>query len=134
MQHQLVRQLTNARSLLIIGLFATMIFVACSSDDQPMQAPTTAQTSQQHATLSVSTLSGEIVIDGSSTVYPVTVAAAEDFRKLHPEVQIPVGISGTGGGFKKFTAGETVDLRRFSTDQRLRARISCLRTALRSLS
>ncbi len=53
-------------------------------------------------------LSGEIIIDGSSTVYPVTVAAAEDFRKEHPEVQIPVGISGTGGGFKKFAAGETV--------------------------
>ena len=108
MRYQLVGQLASARNLLIIGLFATMIFVACSSDDQPMQAPTTAQTSQQDATLSVSTLSGEIVIDGSSTVYPVTVAAAEDFRKLHPEVQIPVGISGTGGGFKKFTAGETL--------------------------
>ena len=53
-------------------------------------------------------LSGEIVIDGSSTVYPVSVAAAEDFRKEHPQVQIPVGISGTGGGFKKFAAGETV--------------------------
>ena len=53
-------------------------------------------------------LSGEIVIDGSSTVYPVSVAAAEDFRKEYPQVQIPVGISGTGGGFKKFTVGETV--------------------------
>ena len=108
MRYQFVRQLASARSLLIIGLFATMIFVACSSDDQPTQAPTTAQTSQQDAAPEVSTLSGEIVIDGSSTVYPVTVAAVEDFRKLHPEVQIPVGISGTGGGFKKFTAGETV--------------------------
>ena len=108
MRYQFVRQLASARSLLIIGLFVTMIFVACSSDDQPTQAPTTAQTSQRDAALSVSTLSGEIVIDGSSTVYPVTVAAAEDFRKLHPEVQIPVGISGTGGGFKKFTAGETL--------------------------
>ena len=108
MRYQFVRQLASARSLLIIGLFATMTFVACSSDDQPTQAPTTAQTSQQDAAPEVSTLSGEIVIDGSSTVYPVTVAAAEDFRKLHPEVQIPVGISGTGGGFKKFTAGETV--------------------------
>ncbi len=108
MQHQLVRQLTNARSLLIIGLFATMIFDACSSDDQPTQAPTTAQTSKQDAAREVSTLSGEIVIDGSSTVYPVTVAAAEDFRKEHPQVQIPVGISGTGGGFKKFAKGETV--------------------------
>ena len=108
MQYQLARQLASARSLLVIGLLATMVFVACSSDDPPTQASTTTQPSTQDAAPAASTLSGEIVIDGSSTVYPVTVAAAEDFRKEHPQVQIPVGISGTGGGFKKFTAGETV--------------------------
>lgn len=53
-------------------------------------------------------LTGEILIDGSSTVFPVTQAAAEEFRKTYPNVQIPVGISGTGGGFKKFSVGETV--------------------------
>jgi phosphate transport system substrate-binding protein len=54
-----------------------------------------------------STLTGEIVIDGSSTVYPITQAIAEEFRHVHPKVQSRVGLSGTGGGFKKFSAGET---------------------------
>ena len=53
------------------------------------------------------TLSGTIEIDGSSTVYPITEAVAEEFRKVHPDVRVNVGISGTGGGFKRFTVGET---------------------------
>jgi phosphate transport system substrate-binding protein len=52
-------------------------------------------------------LSGTIEVDGSSTVYPITEAVAEEFRKVQPDVQINVGISGTGGGFKRFTVGET---------------------------
>lgn len=47
-------------------------------------------------------LKGKIVIDGSSTVHPIAVAAAELFRQQHPKVDIPLGVSGTGGGFKKF--------------------------------
>jgi phosphate transport system substrate-binding protein len=41
-------------------------------------------------------------IDGSSTVYPIAAAAAEMFAAEQPDVEVPVGISGTGGGFKKF--------------------------------
>lgn len=52
-------------------------------------------------------LSGTINIDGSSTVYPITEAVAEEFQKKNPKVRVNVGISGTGGGFKKFSAGET---------------------------
>lgn len=51
-------------------------------------------------------LSGEIKIDGSSTVYPITEAMAEEFRREYPDVRITVGVSGTGGGFKKFCRGE----------------------------
>lgn len=54
-----------------------------------------------------SSLSGTIEIDGSSTVFPITQAVAEEFRKVHPGVQVPVGVSGTGGGFKRFVVGET---------------------------
>jgi phosphate transport system substrate-binding protein len=54
-----------------------------------------------------SALSGTIVIDGSSTVAPLTSTAAELFQREHPRVKITVGTSGTGGGFKKFCAGET---------------------------
>jgi phosphate transport system substrate-binding protein len=52
-------------------------------------------------------LSGSINIDGSSTVGPLTQAAAELFNQDNPDVQISVGISGTGGGFEKFCRGET---------------------------
>ncbi len=52
-------------------------------------------------------LSGEIAIDGSSTVAPFAQAAAELFNEDNPEVRITVGSSGTGGGFEKFCAGET---------------------------
>ncbi|MFA0748654.1 MAG: hypothetical protein EORIYHIE_002523 [Candidatus Fervidibacter sp.] len=54
-------------------------------------------------------LSGVIKIDGSSTVYLLTEAVAEDFQRLNPRVRVTVGISGTGGGFKRFSRGE-VDL------------------------
>tara|TARA_B100001996_G_scaffold382869_1_gene376045 strand:+ start:1918 stop:2808 length:891 start_codon:yes stop_codon:yes gene_type:complete len=68
-----------------------LIFFGCSSNQ----------------TSSDSGLSGTIEIDGSSTVFPISVAAAEIFREDNPNVQIPVGISGTGGGMKRFIVGET---------------------------
>ena len=48
-----------------------------------------------------------IAVDGSSTVYPITEAMAEDFMAENRDVEITVGVSGTGGGFSKFCAGET---------------------------
>ena len=52
-------------------------------------------------------MTGTILADGSSTVGPVTQAVAEEFRSQFPEVRVPVGISGSGAGFKKFCIGET---------------------------
>ena len=52
-------------------------------------------------------LSGTIKIDGSSTVAPLSEAAAELFQAENPKVRVTVGTSGTGGGFEKFCAGET---------------------------
>lgn len=52
-------------------------------------------------------LSGTISIDGSSTVAPLSEAAAELFQREHPDVRVTVGTSGTGGGFEKFCRGET---------------------------
>ena len=52
-------------------------------------------------------LSGTIKIDGSSTVFPITEAVAEEFRAEQPKVKVTIGVSGTGGGFKKFSRGET---------------------------
>ena len=51
-------------------------------------------------------LSGTIRIDGSSTVFPITEAVAEEFQKVNGGVRVTVGISGTGGGFEKFGRGE----------------------------
>lgn len=51
-------------------------------------------------------LTGEISVDGSSTVYPISEAVAEEFAKVNPDVTIGVAKAGTGGGMKRFGAGE----------------------------
>ena len=48
-----------------------------------------------------------VKIDGSSTIYPITEAVAEDFQ-IETGIKVTVGVSGTGGGFKKFCRGDTV--------------------------
>jgi len=63
-------------------------------------------TTDQDAKVSLSTLKGAIKVDGSSTVYPITEAISEEFNKVAAKVRVTVGISGTGGGFKRFCAGE----------------------------
>jgi phosphate transport system substrate-binding protein len=50
---------------------------------------------------------GRILIDGSSTVFPISEAVAEEFQRENSGVGVTVGVSGTGGGFKKFLAGES---------------------------
>ncbi|CAA9563349.1 MAG: Phosphate ABC transporter, periplasmic phosphate-binding protein PstS [uncultured Truepera sp.] len=49
----------------------------------------------------------QIAVDGSSTVYPISLAMAEEFQIVNPDAQITVGFAGTGGGFERFCAGET---------------------------
>lgn len=66
----------------------------------------TALVSSVHAQ-DLSRLQGAVRIDGSSTVYPITEAVAEEFGEEAPRVRVTVGISGTGGGFKRFVVGET---------------------------
>jgi phosphate transport system substrate-binding protein len=74
---------------IILG-FATIMLVACGGDAKPSKTQ----------------LSGAIKIDGSSTVYPITEAVAEEFRSVQPNINVTVGVSGTGGGFKKFMRAE----------------------------
>jgi len=80
--------------LLGLTLATALVAAACGGTDEPSGGGTTA-------------LSGDIVIDGSSTVAPITEAIAEEFRKEQSGVQVTVGTSGTGGGFTKFCNGET---------------------------
>ena len=54
----------------------------------------------------VDELRGTVSLDGSSTVYPISEAIAEEFLSVAPRVRVTVGVSGTGGGFKKFLSRE----------------------------
>jgi phosphate transport system substrate-binding protein len=83
--------------LLGLTLAIVLAAAACGGDDDAGGTDTGGATN----------LSGSIVIDGSSTVAPITEAIAEEFRKEQSGVQVTVGTSGTGGGFTKFCAGET---------------------------
>jgi phosphate transport system substrate-binding protein len=91
--------------LTTLALGAIIVFAACTNN-----GATTAPTTSGAASLPPATgaaLSGEINIDGSSTVGPITEAVAEEFQKANSAVKVTVSISGTGGGFKKFCNGET---------------------------
>ncbi len=72
---------------------------ACGGDDDDDDSGSAGTTPEG--------LSGEITIDGSSTVGPLTERIAEDFQTANPDVRVSVGTSGTSGGFEKFCAGET---------------------------
>lgn len=61
---------------------------------------------QNSQAVAASDLRGTVRLDGSSTVSPISEAVAEEFGRVHPRVRVTVGVSGTGGGFKKFGAGE----------------------------
>lgn len=64
-------------------------------------------TSTTGTTAGAAKLSGAVAVDGSSTVAPLSKAAADIFRETQPDVSVTVGTSGTGGGFEKFCKGET---------------------------
>ena len=79
---------------------AFALLVACSGDGG-------GETSTSSGGETSSELAGTVEIDGSSTVFLISEAVAEEFNKIHRRVRVNVGVSGTGGGFKRFTAGET---------------------------
>lgn len=77
----------------LLGLLVTMV-AGCAE-------PATEQV-RTSADSPVANLVGKVQIDGSSTVFPISEAVAEDFGAVAPKVRVTVGVSGTGGGFKKF--------------------------------
>jgi phosphate transport system substrate-binding protein len=90
-------QLTSKKWLIFpMSAVLALGLVACGDDDD-----------DDGGSDSGGAVSGEIAIDGSSTVFPFAQAAAEQFQTENPDVRITVGQSGTGGGFEKFCAGET---------------------------
>ncbi len=100
---------TMSRKLTLLALLLVLIAAVAAGcggegrggDDEASDETTTA------AGDAGGELSGRIQADGSSTVGPFTTAAAERFRDVEPDVQITVGVSGTGGGFERFCRGET---------------------------
>ncbi|HEY0963251.1 MAG TPA: PstS family phosphate ABC transporter substrate-binding protein [Pseudomonadales bacterium] len=80
----------------LIPLLSTLLLAACGgADDSAQDGGTGAE------------MTGIVSLDGSSTVYPISEAVAEEFpANVAPRVRVTVGVSGTGGGFKKFLAGE----------------------------
>ncbi|MDF3312286.1 PstS family phosphate ABC transporter substrate-binding protein [Rhodococcus sp. T2V] len=86
-----IRQLDRVHVAVVVAVAAGVTLTGCGSNDNNGAA----------------TVSGPVVIDGSSTVEPLSTAAAGLFMAEHPDTNVTVGTSGTGGGFAKFCAGET---------------------------
>jgi len=86
----------TVRYAIVVAAVAMALFAVACGEDEPADTESPA-----------ATLSGDVRVDGSSTVGPLTEAAAEMFQMENPDVRVTVGISGTGGGFEKFAAGET---------------------------
>ena len=94
----MIRSLKVWKIWISVLALVPLLAVACGGgEEEPTAAP--PKTMEK--------LTGTVEIDGSSTVYPITEAVAEEFGKVHPEVRVNVGVSGTGGGFKRFVVGET---------------------------
>lgn len=87
------------RAALPAALALTLALSACGGDNEASAGATTSGGSAK--------LSGEIIMDGSSTVAPLSSAAGELFKEEQPGVNVSVQTSGTGGGFKKFCAGQS---------------------------
>lgn len=88
----------SSKTTAVIATFAAAALLLTACGGQP--APASSGDSG-------ASLSGAVVADGSSTVEPLTSAAAELYRDVDPDVQVTVATSGTGGGFEVFCAGES---------------------------
>ena len=106
----------KSRRFVTAGIISLSLIAAACSDDETTSDTTTAVTTASSETTGgtdgtttapAEDLSGEIIIDGSSTVAPLMKLTAEDFQDANGGVTVAVGTSGTGGGFEKFCAGET---------------------------
>ncbi|HAX90344.1 MAG TPA: phosphate-binding protein [Cyanobacteria bacterium UBA11370] len=86
----------------------TLAIASCSGNQSPNSSEPEAEGgSPSTETAANSNATGEVKVDGSSTVFPISEAMAEEFQKANSGIKVTVGVSGTGGGFKKFCAGET---------------------------
>jgi len=88
------RQMKNFKFIMLSTMIGSaLVLGACGNDDTENNDN--------------GNLSGSVTGDGSSTVAPITEALVEEYAAVQPDVQVTAGVSGTGGGFEKFIAGET---------------------------
>jgi phosphate transport system substrate-binding protein len=93
------------RLVLLLLALAVLAFGAAGCGREDEDDPTNDVANAGNTTGEA--LSGRVIADGSSTVGPLTTAAAENFRADQAGINVEVGISGTGGGFERFCNGET---------------------------
>lgn len=84
-------------------LLGSALFLAACSDD----TDTDSGSAKTNGDAEETTLSGNVIGDGSSTVAPILEALVEEYSATQSDVRVSVGVSGTGGGFEKFVNGET---------------------------
>jgi phosphate transport system substrate-binding protein len=93
-------------TLSLVALMGTL--AACAGGTEDTATDTGATDTEEMAEGGEeSGLSGDVLVDGSSTVFPISEAMAEEFMSENPDVRVTVGVSGSGGGFQKFCNGET---------------------------
>ena len=90
----------SVRRFGVLLAVTALALAACGGGDDGSDSGDTGSGGEQQ-------LSGQVKIDGSSTVAPLSTAAAEFYAEEQPKVRVTVGTSGTGGGFEKFCNGET---------------------------
>jgi phosphate transport system substrate-binding protein len=91
----------------LVGCGSSSTPQASSGGSSATSSTPASDTTASEAAPEVNTeLQGKVSIDGSSTVFPISEAAASQFQKQYPNVSVNVGVSGTGGGFKRFVKGE----------------------------
>ena len=118
----IIKSKTSVSVMLFVSMVSLLLFaIACSGEDsvetvtETVEVEKIVQVAGETVTVTetievekiVRVLEGTVEIDGSSTVYPISEAVAEEFNKVYPDVRVNVGVSGTGGGFKRFNIGET---------------------------
>lgn len=81
-------------------LGSTLLLAACGGTDEGNET-------QENSSSTAGEVEGSVIGDGSSTVAPILEGIVEEYAGAQPGVQVTVGVSGTGGGFEKFVAGET---------------------------
>lgn len=101
------RALKVAYSVSLAAMVAGLVACGGGGSQDTATTPEGGETAPAGEAAGGSGVTGDIQADGSSTVFPISEAMAEEFMVANPGTRLTVGVSGTGGGFKKFCAGET---------------------------